>query len=169
MRVGILADSHDRVPAIAELVRRMAAAGISTILHAGDYCSPFALAPIADAHMSLAGVFGRNDGDPQGLLARAQTGFGVEIFESPHSFEIGGHQVLLVHDIAEVQARSLESHGVVIHGFTHRQEMKTRGDTLLLNPGESCGWVYGTPQAAILDLQTKNVEFLTLDASEWTR
>src|SRR3954466_14348199 len=77
MRVGLIADTHDRLPAIAELVRQMQAAGVATILHAGDYCSPFALRAFEDAHISLAGVFGRNDGDTQGLVSRAQAGVGA--------------------------------------------------------------------------------------------
>ena len=71
MRVGLLADTHDRLPAIAELVRQMQAAGVGMVLHAGDYCSPFALRALEDAHVTLAGVFGRNDGDREGLVSRA--------------------------------------------------------------------------------------------------
>ncbi len=168
MRVGLLADSHDRIPTIAEFVRIMQASGVSMIIHAGDYCAPFALRPIEEASMSLAGVFGKNDGDTQGLLAKATAGFGAELFESPHSFEVGGQRILVVHDIGEVQPRSIEGHSIVLHGCTHQQEMKTRGDTLIVNPGESCGWVYGTPKAAIIDLQTKHVEFLSLDPTHWT-
>jgi predicted phosphodiesterase len=47
--------------------------------------------------------------------------------------------------------------------------MKSRGDTLIVNPGEACGWLYGTPSAAILDLDSKQVEFLVLEPSEWRR
>ena len=168
MRVGLMADSHDRLPAIAEFVKQMQAAGVSMLLHAGDYCAPFALRPIEEASMSLAGVFGRNDGDTQGLLAKATAGFGAELFEGPHSFELGGQRLLLVHDIADLQVRSIEAHGIVVHGFTHQQEMKTRGDTLIVNPGECCGWLYGTPRAAILDLDSRHVEFLSLDPAHWT-
>jgi putative phosphoesterase len=168
MRVGLMADSHDRLPAIAELVRQMQEGGASMLIHAGDYCAPFALRPIEEASMSLAGVFGKNDGDTQGLLAKASAGFGAELFESPHSFEVGGQRILVVHDIGEVQPRSIEGHSIVVHGCTHQQEMKTRGDTLIVNPGEACGWLYGTPRAAILDLDTKKVEFLTLDPAHWT-
>ncbi len=167
MRVGLIADTHDRVPAIAELVRQMTAGGVSMILHAGDYCSPFSLQPFEDAHVSMAGVFGRNDGDREGLLQRAQSGFGAEIFESPHSFDLAGQQILLVHDIGDVQTRSIGSHAIVVHGATHKQEMKTRGDTLIVNPGEACGWLYGAPSAAILDLDARQVEFLTLDPAAW--
>ena len=168
MRVGLLADSHDRLPAIAEFVKQMQQAGVSMLLHAGDYCAPFALRPIEEASMSLAGVFGRNDGDTQGLLAKATAGFGAELFEGPHSFELGGQRIMLVHDLADVQPRSIEAHGVVVHGFTHQQDMKTRSDTLIVNPGEACGWLYGTPKAAILDLDTKQVEFISLDPAHWT-
>jgi putative phosphoesterase len=167
MRVGLMSDSHDRVPAIAEFVKQLQAAGIGMVLHAGDFCAPFSLSPFEEANMSLAGVFGKNDGDPTGLRARAQSAIGVELFESPHSFEIGGRRILLVHDLKDIPERSIESHEIVVHGHQHRQEMKTRGDTLLVNPGESCGWVYGTPTAAILDLNTLHVEFCALPAAEW--
>ena len=169
MRIGLLADTHDRLPAIAELVRQLQDAGAGMVLHAGDYCSPFALKAFEDAHVTLAGVFGRNDGDREGLLSRAQAAFGAELFESPHSFEIGGRRILLVHDIGDVNARSVASHEIVIHGSTHQQEMKTRGETLIVNPGEGCGWLYGTPSAALLDLESRDVQFLSLGGPEWKR
>ena len=166
MRVGLLADTHDRVPAIAELVRLMQAGGVDMVFHAGDFCSPFSLKPIEDVHLSMAGVFGRNDGDPQGLVSRAQSAIGAELFESPHSFEIGGRRILLVHDIGDVTKRSITGHEIVVHGSTHQQEMKTRGETLIVNPGEACGWLHGTPSSAILDLTTLEVEFIAL-GQEW--
>lgn len=167
MKIGLMADSHDRIPAIVEFLRQMREAGATMVLHAGDYISPLSLKPFEDVHMTLQGVFGRNDGDPQGLLARASAGLGLEIFESPHSFEIAGHQIMLVHDIGDVGKRSLKSHSVVIHGFTHEQSLKTQGDSLIVNPGEACGWLFGTPQAAILDLDAKQVDFLALTGDQW--
>jgi uncharacterized protein len=167
MKVGLMADSHDRVPAVAALLQMMVDGGASMVLHAGDYVSPLALKPFEDLHMTLQGVFGRNDGDPQGLLSRAAAGLGLEIFESPHSFEVAGQQILLVHDIGDAQKRSVTSHSVIVHGFTHQQTLKSQGDSLIINPGEACGWLHGTPQAAILDLDTKKVEFLTLDGPQW--
>jgi uncharacterized protein len=167
MRVGLMADSHDRVPAIEALLKEMLARGVNFVLHAGDYCSPFALKPFHDHAVAMAGVFGRNDGDPEGLRAFAEQGMGQELFESPHSIAFGEHKVLIVHDIGEVVERSVLAHPFVIHGHTHLQEMKTRGNTLIVNPGEACGWLYGAPSAAILDLETKHVEFIKLDGAEW--
>jgi len=167
MKVGLMADTHDRIPAIAELLRLMREVGATMVLHAGDYVSPLALKPFEDLHMTLAGVFGKNDGDHQSLLSRAATGFGLEIFEAPHSFEVSGHQIMLTHDLGDVQKRSVQSHSIIVHGFTHQQSMKTQGDSLIVGPGEACGWMYGTPCAAILDLDTKRVEFLNLDGPQW--
>src|SRR3954468_17306644 len=167
MRVGLLSDSHDRVPAIAEFLKQFQAKGIGLVLHAGDFCAPFSLDPFENAHMSMAGVFGKNDADLESLRARAGRAIGLELFESPHSFEIGGQRILLAHDLADIPERSVESHEIVVHGHLHKQEMKNRGDTLIVNPGESCGWVNGVPTAAILDLDSKQVEFLTLSGPQW--
>ncbi|HET8770818.1 MAG TPA: YfcE family phosphodiesterase [Gemmatimonadaceae bacterium] len=167
MRVGLMADTHDRVPAVDALLREMLKRDVNFVLHAGDYCSPFALKPFQDHGVAMAGVFGRNDGDPEGIRAFAEQGMGQELFESPHSIAFGEYKVLIVHDIGDVVERSILAHAFVIHGQTHLQEMKTRGDTLIVNPGEACGWMHGSPTAAILDLDTKRAEFIKLDAAEW--
>lgn len=165
MLVGLISDTHDRLPAIDALLRQILARGAGLVLHAGDFCAPFALKPFVDQSVPLAGVFGRNDGDHEGLKAYASRGFGIELFESPHSLEVGGQRILLVHDVGDVSTHSIEGHSIVVHGFTHREEMKTRGDTLLVNPGEACGWLYGEPSAAILDLDTRQVQFFKLGES----
>lgn len=162
MRIGIMSDTHDRVPAIADLLERFAAKGIAMVMHAGDYCSPFSLAPFHQKGMALLGVFGRNDGDRESLSAYAARGMGTEIYESPHSFDVAGKRVLIVHDIAEVSSRSIESHDFVIHGSSHLQGTKKVGATLVINPGEACGWIHGKCTAAILDTDTGEVENITL-------
>jgi len=167
MRVGLMADSHDRLPAIAELVKRLQTAGVGFILHAGDFCSPFSLQPFINAHMAVAGVFGRNDGDTEGLRAKAAQAMGIELYESPHSVSVGERRILLVHDLGEVNERSIEEHEIVIYGFAHQRNEERRGDALLVNPGEACGWLYGVPSAAILDLDTLKVEWVTLDDPKW--
>ena len=162
MKIGVMSDSHDRVPAIADLLERFAGKGVSMVMHAGDYCSPFSLAPFHQRGMALLGVFGRNDGDRETLSAYAARGMGTEIYESPHSFDVGGKRILLVHEIAEVSPRSIESHDYVIHGSSHLQSQKKMGSTLVINPGESCGWIHGKCTAAILDTDTGEVENITL-------
>ena len=167
MRVGLMADSHDRLPAIAELVKRLQAGGVGFILHAGDFCSPFSLQPFIDEHMAVAGVFGRNDGDTEGLRAKAAQAMGIELYESPHSVSVGDRRILLVHDLGEVNERSIDEHAIVIFGCSHRRGEERRGEVLLVNPGEACGWLHGVPSAAILDLETLQLEWITLDGPKW--
>lgn len=167
MLVGLMSDTHDRVPAIRELLREMTQRGVGVVLHAGDYCSPFALKPFQDAGVALAGVFGHNDGDPEGLRAFAAQGMGHELFESPHSLTIGDQRILIVHDLGDVALRSIKQHNVVVHGMEHQQSMKTRGESLIICPGEACGWVHGAPTAAVLDLDTKHTEFIKLAGEQW--
>jgi len=162
VRIGIMSDTHDRVPAIADLLDRFASKGIAMVMHGGDYCSPFSLAPFHQKGMALLGVFGRNDGDRESLSAYAARGMGTEIYESPHSFDVGGKRVLIVHDIVEVSGRSIESHDFVIHGSSHLQSTKKVGSTLVINPGEACGWIHGKCTAVILDTNTGEVENITL-------
>jgi putative phosphoesterase len=157
-----MADTHDRVPAVTNLLEKLAEKGVSMVMHAGDYCSPFCLAPFHQSGMALLGVFGRNDGDPETLSAYAARGMGTEIYESPHSFDVGGKRILLVHDLAEITGRSIESHDYVIHGSSHLQSQKKVGSTLVINPGEACGWLHGKCTAAILDTDTGDVEDIVL-------
>jgi uncharacterized protein len=168
MRVGLLSDTHDRLDAIAALTARFVDGGVSVVLHAGDYVAPFSLKPIQAQNLAMIGVFGRNDGDQEGLRAMAMRGMGSELFESPHSFELLGRKILLVHDINDAIPRSVEAHDIVVHGGQHKEEMKTRGDTLIVSPGEASGWLYGAPTAAILDITTKHVEIIKLTDDRWT-
>jgi hypothetical protein len=55
----------------------------------------------------------------------------------------------------------------VIHGCSHRPDVSERGSTLLVNPGEACGWLHGVPTAAILDLETRRVEAVQLTDTHW--
>jgi putative phosphoesterase len=169
MRIGLLADTHDRLPAVEALVREFLARDISFVLHAGDFCAPFSLRPLIAHNMALAGVFGMNDGDHVGLRGAAAKGMGMEIFEAPHSLTIGEKKLLLVHELSDTLDGSILAHDIVIHGHAHRASVATREQTLLVNPGEACGWLFGTPSAAILDLDTLQVESVTLPAAEWTR
>jgi putative phosphoesterase len=162
MLVGLISDTHDRLPTIKEFVDLFSKSGVPLVMHAGDYCAPFSLNPFIEANLPVLGIFGRNDGDPEGLKEHASKGVGTELYESPHSFEVSGKRILIVHDLGEVNKRSIDAHDIVVHGSTHRQETVTRGTTLVINPGEACGWLTGRCTAALLDLDTLEVEILSL-------
>jgi len=167
MLVGLMSDTHDRLPAVRELLKEMTQRGVGMVLHAGDYCAPFSLQPFQDAGVALAGVFGHNDGDPEGLKAFAAQGMGHDLFVAPHSITIRDHKILLVHALGDVSLRSIKGHHFVVHGMEHQQSMKTRGESLIICPGEACGWLHGAPTAAVLDLDSKHCEFIKLTGDQW--
>ncbi len=163
MKVGLLSDTHDRVPAVEALLARFVEAGAALVLHAGDYCAPFSLAPFRAAGLPLLGVFGRNDGDREGLRAAAAAlPAGGELVDSPHSVVLGGRTLLLVHDLGDALSRSVDAHEVVVYGCSHRPDARQRGAALLVNPGEACGWLAGEPRAAVLDLDALRVDPIAL-------
>src|SRR4030088_3062598 len=124
-----MADTHDGVPVVGALLERLAQKGVSMVMHAGVSCSPFSLSPFHQRGTALLGVFGRNDGDRETLAAYAARGMGTEIYESPHSFDVGGKRILLVHQIGEVKGRAIESHDFVIHGSSPLQSKRKGGNT----------------------------------------
>ena len=78
MLVGLLADTHDRLPAIRSLLSYMQKRGVGLVLHAGDFCAPFALKPFIELNMPLVGVFALLMlGYLRALPARSRRGFVV--------------------------------------------------------------------------------------------
>ncbi len=62
MILGILADSHDNVPAVRTIAGWFGEQGVEAVLHAGDFVAPFSLPPLAELGVPVHGVLGNNDG-----------------------------------------------------------------------------------------------------------
>jgi putative phosphoesterase len=52
---------------------------------------------------------------------------------------------------------------LVVYGHTHEPEIRKVKDALIINPGEICGWLYGKPTAAIVNLETMDAEVVPLN------
>jgi len=48
----------------------------------------------------------------------------------------------------------------VLYGHTHKLDIHQDGKTLIINPGESCGYLTGHSTAVILDPNTKEYEII---------
>ncbi|MBJ2346647.1 MULTISPECIES: metallophosphoesterase family protein [Pseudomonas] len=122
MKVGVISDTHGllRPEALAALQ------GCERIIHAGDIGSPQileALSTIAELHV----VRGNND------LAADWAGHIADCLQ----FDLGGWQVLLVHDIADVPTPLDPGVRLVITGHSHKPLIEWRGERLYLNPGSA--------------------------------
>lgn len=69
-KIGIMADTHDRLQLIDRAVETLNREGVDLVLHAGDYVAPFAVLRLKPLKAKLIGVFGNNDGDKSLLKER---------------------------------------------------------------------------------------------------
>lgn len=162
VRVGVIADTHDHLPKIVRAVECFNDLHVDITYHAGDYVAPFALARFEELASPLVGVFGNNDGEKQGLLTKAKA-LGISLQYPPFSSRLDELSTLLLHEPGNLDALiQTNEYDLIIHGHTHRQDQRRQGRTLVLNPGEACGWQYGTCSVMVLELPSTAVEVITL-------
>ena len=54
------------------------------------------------------------------------------------------------------------SFDVVVHGHTHKAEIRQEGETLVVNPGEVCRYLSGRATIALLDTDKQRAEIVEL-------
>ena len=164
MLIGIIADTHDRLPYVEKAVKKLNEEKVELELHAGDYVAPFVASKFKDLKADLIGVFGNNDGDKQ-LLRKKFSEIGAEIRGRFAEVIVDGLKIALLHGEENDLLKALinaESHDVVVHGHTHKAEIYRKGDTLVVNPGEVCAYLTGKSTIAILDTETKEAKIINL-------
>ncbi len=158
MLVGVLSDTHDRLPLIDAALSLFADRGVEALIHAGDFVAPFAVRRLLRFTGPIHATFGNNDGERAGvrkLLPRIVAG--------PLFITLGGRTILLHHVFDQCDPADVDRADVVVTGHTHEAVNRLDGGRLYLNPGECCGWVSGTCTAAILDTDGPSAEILRLD------
>ncbi len=159
MKIGIISDTHDHRGYLKKAMEIFSDEGCSWILHAGDFVAPFIIEDIKKFKFSFIGVFGNNDGEKEGLI-NAVSGFG-QIENPPYSFILNDKRFLLMHKPLKLEEKVGE-YNIIIYGHTHKRSVERRGDSLVVNPGEACGWLFNEPSIAILDMDNEKVLFLEL-------
>jgi hypothetical protein len=165
MLVGLIADTHDRLPMVEKAVKRLNEENVGLVLHAGDYVAPFVIPKFKDLKARLIGVFGNNDGDHELLKRRFSECKGLEMRGNFAEMTIDGLRVALLHGHEEELLKALvegESFDVVVHGHTHRVEVYKKGRTLVVNPGEVCGYLSGKSTIALFDTVKREVRLVNL-------
>lgn len=164
MKVGIISDTHDNLLNIKKAADLFREAGADLVIHCGDHVAPFTPMVWEKMNIEILAVYGNNDGD-KGHLKTAFSKIG-RIFERPHEFILMGKRILVMHEpdgLNEIAESG--KYNIIIYGHTHRKVNRRQGGTLILNPGEGCGWITGTATAMILDLATEEVTELILGES----
>lgn len=168
MLIGIIADTHDRLPLLEKAVERLNEEGVELVLHAGDYISAFAVQRTKSLKAHLIGVFGNNDGDKE-LLKKRFAELDAEIRGKFAEVLIADLKIAMLHGEEEELLHSLintGSYDVVVHGHTHDARAYRKGETLVINPGEVCGYLTEKSTVAILNTETLDVKIIQLEHSQ---
>jgi hypothetical protein len=160
MKLGILSDSHDNLPALVRVVERFNAENVDLVLHAGDFVSPFTAVPLSKLRAPLVGVFGNNDGDRL-YLTRRFDGIGT-LHPGYHVFDVDGLRAVLMHEPKSIDALVASgAYDLVVYGHTHEVVVRP-GRPAVVNPGEACGWLTGRSTAVLFDTRAMTGEVVEI-------
>jgi len=161
MLIGIISDSHDRLPTLQAALAQFAADGVQAVFHAGDFVAPFAAKWLAPDRLSvpLHAIYGNNDGERAGLKKILP-----QLVDGPLRMTLAGRVIVMHHFFDWFAAGDLVGADVVISGHDHQARIESVDGQLRINPGECCGWVTGRCSVAELDLQTMQARLIDLPA-----
>ena len=159
MIIGVISDTHDHLDNLRKALEVFHSRNAGHIIHAGDYVSPFTWRVLKDFRGEFTGIFGNNDGE-RVLLKKM---FRDRIYPQPYRFSLDGRRIVVMHEPDVVDALADSGHfDLVVYGHTHEPVVKRTGSTLVVNPGEAGGWLYGKPTVAVADLRTMEAEIIPL-------
>jgi putative phosphoesterase len=165
MIIGLISDTHDRLPIIEKAIKRLNDENVELVLHAGDYVAPFVIPLFKNLKAKLIGVFGNNDGDHDLLKKRFSENKNLEIRGRFAMITADGLKIALLHgDEEELLKALIESGGfdAVVHGHAHTVSAHREGKTLVINPGEVCGYLTGKSTIALFDTVKCEAEIIQL-------
>lgn len=159
MEICVISDTHDHLDNLRKVLKILEERKITVMLHGGDFVSPFTWRVLKNFKGDIYGVFGNNDGE-RVLLKKL---YGDRIQEQIRKIEIGGKKIALMHEprLLDELAQS-RGFDLIVYGHMHEVDIRKINNTLIINPGEACGWLYGKATFMIVNLETMNVEVLEL-------
>jgi putative phosphoesterase len=163
--IGAISDSHDNLPQIEKAVQILNEQNVGLVLHAGDYIAGFVIPKFKQLNCQLIGVFGNNDGDHELLKKRFSETTNCTIHDRFAQVTIDGYRIALLHGHETELLNAIidsEYYDAVINGHSHNKNIERKGKTLVINPGELCGYLTGKPTIAILDTVKNEAKIIEL-------
>lgn len=158
MRIGVVSDTHNRLPNVGRIVELFNAARVERVIHTGDVTQARTLHAFAALAAPLTGVFGNND--ERESLREAAAMYGFEFSDGPLDLTLAGRRIVVVHDPRDLADARRPVHDVALHGHDHRQVVERVAYRLRFNPGECAGHLAGHNAIGVVDLVTLEVELL---------
>lgn len=162
MKIGLISDSHDRIPYIEKAVEIFNASNLDVVLHCGDFVSPFSLVPFQKLKAPLYAVFGNNDGERNGL-ATIFSNNGWILNDRPWHLELNGKKIQMLHEPAKLDSFIMNGEmDLIVFGHTHEKHFQKNNGVMVVNPGECCGWVKGTASISLINMDLGENVFVNL-------
>ncbi|MBC7091306.1 MAG: metallophosphoesterase [Nitrososphaeria archaeon] len=165
MKVGVLSDSHDRLEKIERALPILGKEKVDIILHAGDIISPFSAKLFTKIDTPTYFTFGNNDGEKILLKEIITSSKNCKLVWPKGVIEVEGYKIALLHGEDEDIIESLASssrYDLVVYGHWHKTVNKRYNNTLLVNPGELCGYLSGRSTFAIVKMEEKRVDIIEI-------
>jgi uncharacterized protein len=159
--IGIMSDSHDHMDAIKSAVDVFNQAEVELVIHAGDLIAPFTAKEFKNLKSSFEAIFGNNDGERHMLKTSYEE---LCLLEDFKELEINGIKIAVIHGTTEALVDALrdsKKYDVVIRGHTHQMNV-SMGKTMVINPGETCGYLSGKKTVILLDTVDLSCEVVQL-------
>ncbi len=165
LKIGVISDTHDHLDNARKAVQIFNEEKVAYTFHAGDIISPF-VAPLVfkELKSKLYIVFGNNDGELL-FLTKKFGEIGAEIKGNQFSIELEGKKIALFHTLEpEILDAVIQSNkfAVIIYGHSHNAEIKKINNTIVINPGEACGYLTGKATCGIVDLDKMEAKIIHL-------
>jgi putative phosphoesterase len=163
MIIGAMADTHDRLDAVDKAISFFNSRKVTDVLHTGDLVSPFVVPLFSKLKAKLHFVWGNNEGDHDFIKVRFAD-IGITPLGDFAALQLGGKKIALLHGIHEEIVDALVKSGhydLVVRGHNHKAEI-IEGETLVVNPGEVCGYLTGHQTVALIDLQEMHGQIVEL-------
>ena len=159
--IGIMADSHDNLESIEKAVKVFNQEPVDLVVHAGDLISPFTAEIFKKLDSQFLAVFGNNDGERHGLRMVYKQLCYLEDFKE---FKSGNKLMAIMHGSNQTIVEAIScsrKYDVLVRGHTHKVEI-IEGETLIINPGETCGYLSGNETVVIMDSDNLNYQIIHL-------
>ncbi len=157
MLIGLISDTHDRLPMIDRAIDVFQRRGVQAVIHPGDLVAPFAAERLLRYAGPIYVIYGNNDGEREGLKKILP-----QITDGPVRLVMAGKKVLVHHFIEWCEPNDIARADIVITGHTHEVVNEQQNGKLLLNPGECCGWVNDRATVGLLDTEAMSMEIVEL-------
>ncbi|MHA1506500.1 MAG: metallophosphoesterase [Candidatus Asgardarchaeia archaeon] len=169
MRIGIISDTHDNLDMIRKAIEKFVEMKVELIIHCGDMVSPFSAREFKKVGDKLIYVYGNNDGD-RIALGNVLRKIGATVYEGPLKLEISGIKFMIYHGFKDAELTKEFPRIVaeknycdyILYGHTHKLDVEKINNSVIINPGECCGYLTGESTIAVLDTESKKVDILKL-------